>query len=93
MFLPIITKNKLCDISEVTQTNSTIDATLACNTLPTTLEPDTIPATPITPANEFEPPFKLKRAVDVKIDTSRRISAGNTLAYGLSTLESPDSTR
>jgi hypothetical protein len=79
----------MCYFVEVTN-SSTIDAadTLGCNTLANTQEPDTIPATPFT--HDVEPPSRLKRSVDV---TVRRISAGNTLAYGLSTLESPNSTR
>ena len=69
-----------------TENDSTLEATL-----PKTLEPDTIPATPFTQSDDFQP--LLKRSVDVKVDATRRTSAGNTLAFGLSTLESPNSTR
>ena len=73
---------------------STLDTTMPYNTIPNTLGPDVVPETPLPQTSCTESPFKLKRSVDVKVDTSRRISAGNTLAYGLSTLESPvDTTR
>lgn len=72
----------------------TIAATLLCDTLPNSqTEPDSIPETPFTQNDEFERVPKLQRSVDVRVETSRRASDGNTLAYGLSSLESPNKTR
>ncbi|XP_028417080.1 mediator of DNA damage checkpoint protein 1-like isoform X2 [Dendronephthya gigantea] len=92
---PLFSKEKTVEYSaEATANDSTLETTMPYNTIPNTQEPDVIPETPFPQTNSTESPFKLKRSVDVKVDTSRRVSAGNTLAYGLSTLESPaDTTR